>query len=144
MILSEYERRWVEVKFYHFMTDLYAIRNKTVDIIDVIEMVCQIGKLNTNLIKKVANGMLSDTYYQPNRREILLLGHLHKISNEDLGNYIGISRQNAWKYIKNNIDNYVPIPRCQPDTDAELEKFLKVWSKIRSAGLYVNTDENTI
>lgn len=140
MILSEHERRWVEVRFYHFMMDLYRVRNKSVDIVDVVECICVIGRLNLQLIKKVVNMMLSDQYYQPQKREIILLGHLHHIAHRDLGKYLGISRQSVFRYVQANLDTYTPIPRCDIDADIELDKFIKTWDKVRKAGLYVDTD----
>ena len=45
MILSEYDRRWAEIRLYHFCLDMYRIRNKSIDIMDMVNMVCEIGEI---------------------------------------------------------------------------------------------------
>ena len=34
MILSEHERRWAEIRFYQYCVNVYAIRHKTIDIVE--------------------------------------------------------------------------------------------------------------
>lgn len=142
MILSEHERRWVEVQFHQYCADVYAVRNKSIDIIDFSESVCALGEANPKVIRNVIGRMLNDTYYQSTKRDIILLAHLHGKDNAYIGKLISMSRQGVSKYIKANLDGYTPLPRCGIDEDTEIYKFIKTLEKIKHLGAFTDGSVN--
>lgn len=133
-MLSEHKRRWVEIQLYLFCIELYNKRRKTIDIIDVIEILCRFGEVNFQTIKTIINSMLNDTYYQPHRREIILLGHLNKISDRELGSHLNLSRQAIHKYVQTELDTFTPVPRCNPNDDHEIAKLIDAIQYLKKAG----------
>lgn len=138
MILSEYDRRWAEVRFYQFCIETYKSRHKTIDIINYADAICELGEANRNTIRKIIQTMLNDTYYQASKRDIMLLGHLKGLSTVQIGTYLGMTRQGVSKYIKSNLDMYTPLPRCGIDEDCEIIKFLHTLDKINNIGSFGN------
>lgn len=142
MILSEYDRRWAEIRLYQFCMDIYQIRQQSIDIIDIINMVCDLKDIDTNKIKPIVQAMLSDVYYQPSKREIILLGTAKKISANKLGKYIGMSRQGVAQYIGRNKEMFNPIPRFNIDDDHNIIAFMESVDTLKKIGQlgYETTD----
>lgn len=138
MILSEYDRRWVEVRFYQFCAETYKIRRKTIDIINYADAICDLGDADKNRIRKLIQTMLNDTYYQSSKRDIILLSHIKGLSSVQIAEYLNMTRQGVRKYINNNLELYTPLPRCGIDDDYEIVKFLKTLDNLNSAGRYGN------
>ena len=146
MILSEYDRRWVEVRFYQFISETYELRHKSIDILTYADAICEIGSLDKQKIKQIIRTMISDTYYQSTKRELILLAHIKGLTTVQIANYIGITRQGVSKFIKSNLDNYTPLPRCGIDEDCEIIKFLQTLDSLQNIGRFGNgtTDESSI
>lgn len=138
MILSEYDRRWVEIRFYQFCAETYKIRRKTIDIINYADAICDLGDADKNRIRKLIQTMLNDTYYQSSKRDIILLSHIKGLSSVQIAEYLNMTRQGVRKYINNNLELYTPLPRCGIDDDYEIVKFLKTLDNLNSAGRYGN------
>ena len=134
MILSEYDRRWAEIRLYTFCIKVYELRNKSIDIMDMVELVCSIGDIDQSKIKPIIQAMLSDTYYQATRREIILIGTAKGISANQLGKYLEISRQGVTQYIDRNKELFTPLPRCNIEDDYAIINFLKSLEKIIDTG----------
>lgn len=134
MILSEYDRRWAEIRLYQFCLDVYKIRNQSIDIFDCINMICDLGDINASLIKPIVQTMLSDTYYQASKREIILLANAKGLAANYIGKQIGMSRQGVTQYIERNKDTFTPLPRCSIDDDHLIIKFLQTLDKLRKLG----------
>ena len=134
MILSEYQRRWAEVRFYQYCVKVYEIRNKSIDIIEFTEAICNLGEANFKTMKKLIGVMLNDTYYQSTKRDLILLAHMHGKTDREISEIIGMSRQGVHKYIDTNLETYIPLPRCGIDEDTELVKFLETLDKIKNIG----------
>ena len=81
MILSEYDRRWAEIRLYQFCLEIYEVRQQSIDIFDYIDFICSMGDINKPTIKALTRTMLNDSYYTPSRREIILLGHLNNLTS---------------------------------------------------------------
>lgn len=134
MILSEYGRRWAEVRFYQFLVETYELRHKSIDIVNIADTICELGDANPNRIRALMNTMLNDTYYRPSKREIILLGKKEGMSTLQIADYMKTSRQAIAQYIKRNDDIFSPLPRCQIDDDYEIVKFLQTLEKIHGIG----------
>lgn len=138
MILSEYDRRWIEVRFYQFCVDTYQMRRKTMDIINYADAICDLGNANKSRIRKIIQTMLNDTYYQSTKRDVILLSHLKGIGNTEIAEHLNMTRQGIRKYINNNMNQYTPIPRCGIDDDHEMLKFLNTLDTLGNIGRYGN------
>lgn len=134
MILSEHARRWAEVRLYQFCLDMYKIRNKSIDIIDFADLISGIGNINQKQIRYAIQKMLNDTYFQPTKRDIILLAHLNGFTGAQIAGYVGITRQGVNKYVRDNLEDYTPIPRFQIDEDNEIVKFIETLDKIELVG----------
>ena len=138
MILSEYDRRWAEVRFYQFCTETYAARHKTIDIINYAETICNLGEANWKTIRNTIQVMMSDTYYQATKRELILLGNAEGLTTVQIGHYVNMTRQGVSKYINQHKELFTPLPRCGIDVDCEIVKFLKTLDQFHPIGSYGN------
>lgn len=134
MILSEYDRRWAELRMYQFCAETYEIRHKSIDILNYADTICEIGNIDAKPIKTIIRTMLTDTYYQSSKRDIILCGYKRGISTSKLGDYLGMTRQGIRKYINANLDNYTPIPRCGIDEDHKIVEFLNILDRVSKVG----------
>ena len=134
MILSEYDRRWAEVRLYEFCRETYDLRNQSIDILDYAELICSFGDADASVIKTIIRTIIGDTYYKSSKREIILLGHLKGFSATYLGNYLNMTRQGIHKYIKTNLSTYTPLPRLSIADDYEIIKFLDTLDKLKNIG----------
>ena len=134
MILSEYDRRWAEVRLYEFCRETYAIRHKSIDIMDLAGIICDLGDINATAIKTIIRTMMNDTYYQSSRREIILLGHIKGLSSSELGEYLNMTRQGVSKFVRTNLNTYTPLPRLSIDDDCIIMGFLDALDKLKAIG----------
>ncbi len=134
MILSEYDRRWAEIRIYRYCIDVYKIRQRSMDIFDCVGMICEFGEIDTHQLKPLLQTMLNDTYYQPSKREIIMIGTAKGYSANYLSKHVGMSRQGVTQFIERNKDTFTPLPRCGLDDDYLILKFLQTLEKIRKIG----------
>lgn len=142
MILSEHDRRWAEIRLYQFCTDVYQIRQKSMDIIDVVNLICDIYDIDAEKLKPIIRVMLSDTYYQSTKREIILLGTAMKIPANQIGSYLGMSRQGVAQYIERNKELFMPMPRCNIEDDHLIIDFMKAADDFKKIGKIGNGTTN--
>lgn len=134
MILSEFDRRWAEIRLYQYCTDTYALRKQSIDIMDYTDTICKFAEIDAHTIKTIIRTMLNDTYYQASKREIILIGTLKGLSTVELGKYLNMTRQGVSKYIKQNMDTFTPLPRCNVEDDHAIIKFLQTLDKLKDIG----------
>lgn len=134
MILTEYDRRWAEIRLYQFCMDVYKIRQQTIDIFDCINMICDFGNINANELKPLVQVMLRDTYYQASKREIIMIGNKKGLAANNIAKYIGMSRQGVTQYLERNQETFTPLPRCSIDNDHLIIKFLQTLDKLKEIG----------
>lgn len=134
MILSEYDRRWAEIRLYHFCLDVYRIRNKSIDIMDMVNMICDIGDIDSSAMKPIIQTMLTDTYYQSTKREVILIGAKKGLAANSISKWLGMSRQGVAKYLNRNEEEFTPIPRLNIDDDHLIVKFLITLDKLKDVG----------
>lgn len=135
MILSEQTRRWSEIQFYYFCLDTYHIRHNMIDVILLIEVICQIAQLNFKLLKTIAGKMLGDPAYMPSRDEVIVLANLHGLKAADIVKSTGISKSKVLYTIKEKKDAYIPFPQFSVIEDQELYNFNNKLSEIKKVGI---------
>ena len=137
MIISEHERRWIEICFYQFCIGMYSIRQKSIDMIDMADAICLLADIDNNKIRMLINQMMHDTYYTPTKREIILIAHLKGYSSSEINQMLEkkITRQGINKFIKENLKSFVPIPRCEVEDDRLLYKFIMTFNKVKNIGI---------
>jgi hypothetical protein len=134
MILSEYDRRWAEIRLYQFCIEVYQVRHQSIDIFDYTDLICDFGNISKTDIKTLIQVFLSDPYYKASRREIIIIGDIKGLSTVQLGNYLNMTRQGISKYLKTNKDLFTPLPRCSVEDDRKIITFLNTLDKLRSIG----------
>lgn len=134
MILSEYDRRWAEIRLYQFCVEIYNYRHQSIDVFDCIDMVCDFAELKGSDIKALVQVMLSDTYYKATRREIIIIGDVKGMSAYSIAKYLDMTRQGVTKFLKTNKATFVPLPRCSVEDDYKIIQFLKTLEKLRKLG----------
>lgn len=130
MILSEYDRRWAEIRLYRYCLGIFSLRNRSIDIIDSIDHVCALGDMDATRIRPIVQNMMHDTYYQTSKREMILIGHAKGLQPTVLGKFVGMTRQGVDQYIKRNQELFTPIPRCNLEDDYSIIEFLKILDRI--------------
>lgn len=106
-----------------------------IDIVDVTEIVCGLGNIKTSVMKRVINKMMDDSYYRPYKTEIVYLAKLQGYTDLQVGRYMGTTRQAVFKLCKENLKNYVPVPRFEIDEDCEIKKFLETFETLKKVGI---------
>ena len=146
MILSEYDRRWAEIRLYQYCLEIYNFRHQSIDIFDCIDLICDFADLEKTDIKILAQNFLSDTYYKPTKREIILIGEIKGLSTVQIGDYLEMSRQGINKFIKKHKDTFTPLPRGNIEDDYKIVKFLQTLDKFRQLGSlgYGTINESTV
>lgn len=134
MILSEYDRRWTEIRLYQFCLDVYKWRQQSIDIFDCVDLICDLGNIDASKLKPLIQVMLNDTYYQATRREIIMIGHAKGLSANKIAGYLDTHRQTVQQYLNRNDELFTPLPRCSIENDNLINDFLKVLDKLKDLG----------
>ena len=134
MILSEYDRRWAEIRLYQFCLDVYKWRQQSIDIFDCVDLICDLGGVDKSKLKPLIQSMLSDTYYQATKREIMMIGHAKGIAANKLAKYVDMTRQGVQQFLARNEGLFTPLPRCSLDNDYLIIDFLKTLDKLKELG----------
>lgn len=136
MILSEQARRWAEIRFYYFCLDLYHIRHNMIDVILIIEVVCQIAELDFKTLKTLAGKIIGDPVYLPHRDEVVSLAYAMGIKKSNIHNFFEISK-NTINTILNSKRNQIhtPYPQFTLQEDELMYRFCEVFQKVKEAGI---------
>jgi hypothetical protein len=137
MILSEYQRRWDEIRLYYFIKDVFQMRKDTMDVVTAAEAICNLGDAKLSVIRQVITKILNDPYFIPYKTEIIILGHIQGVSDAKIAEIMGITRQGVYKHIKKNAEEYEPYPKCSIDESYEINKFLTTLNKLKNIGINV-------
>lgn len=135
MILTDFHRRWVEIRFYYFCYDIYKIRKDLLDVVYLVESISQIGTCKTSVLKTVAGKMLSDPYYMPLENEMIMAAYKNDYPMQAIASYLNKTRQAIYKIVNRDKDKFAFIPKCDIDEDEQLVKFLETLDKFKKAGL---------
>ena len=135
MILSDIERRWLEVRFYYFILDLYHIRNNFLDAIAAISAIRQISDKDTKKVQELAATMTSDPYYLPSEEELIILASMNGIKQKRIAEYVGKSQPTINWIIKNKSKNFISYPKLSIKEDEEIKEFFDILEIFKKAGL---------
>lgn len=135
MILTDFKRRWAEIRFYYFCYDIYKINKNMLDVVYVVEAISQVGEFKISLIKNIAGKMLSDPYYMPVENEMIMAAYKNEYSMSTLAKYLHKSRQYIYKVVNRDEEKFAFIPKCEINEDAQIVKFLDLLDIIKKAGL---------
>ena len=135
MILTDFHRRWAEIRFYYFCFDVYKIKKNLLDVVYLVESISQLGNCKVSLLKTVAGKMLSDPYYMPVENEMILAAYKNNYPIADIASYLNKSRQAIYKIVKRDDEKFAFIPKCDIYEDEQLVKFLELLDTFKKAGL---------
>lgn len=135
MILSDIERRWLEVRFYYFILDLYHIRNNFLDAIAAISAIRQISDKDTKKVQELAATITSDPYYLPSEEELIILASMNGITQKRIAEYVNKSQPTINWIIKNKSKNFISYPKLSIKEDEEIKEFFDILEVFKKAGL---------
>ena len=125
------EERYVEIRFYYFIMKLTARFKYSVHTLDVIEAYCNLGNVDTRVIKNLMkqirdNTGLINTY----KEEAVYIGRQNKISYRKLAQETGVSvatQLRLNKYYDEHPEQYKGLTRHLPVSQyEEVYKFMKI------------------
>lgn len=125
------EERYIEIRFYYYILKLLAKFKYSVHVLDIIEAYCNLGNINSriikNLIKQIReNNGIINTY----KEEAVYIGRQCKISYRTLEHQTGISlatQVRLNKYYDEHPEMYVGINKHLTDIEyQEVYKFMKI------------------
>jgi hypothetical protein len=135
MILSEYQRRWDEIRMYFFIQDTFNINKNTTDLMHITDAVCDIGNVDKGKIRTVIMKMLNDPYFIPYKAEIYVLAKRMQYPMTRVARRMGTTQQAANQNALRNLKNYEPYPRYEIDENQEMHKFLDTYEELRKVGI---------
>lgn len=135
MILTDFKRRWAEIRFYYFCYDIYKIKKNMLDVVYVVEAISQIGTFKVSQIKTIAGKMLSDPYYMPVENEMIMAAYINEYPMANIAAYLHKTRQYVYKVVNRDKEKFAFIPKCDIDEDEQLVKFLDLLDLLKKAGL---------
>ena len=136
MILSEHARRWSEIRFYYFCLDLYKIRKNMIDVILMIEIICQIAELDFKMLKVIAAKMMGDPMYLPHRDEAVSLAHAMGMSKADIHKLFNVSRPTIDVILTSERNRiHTPFPQFDLNEDEQMYQFCQMFAEIKKAGI---------
>ena len=125
------EERYIEIRFYYYMLKLLATFKYSVYILDIIEAYCNLGGIDSRIIKNLlkqirGNNGIINTY----KEEAVYIGRMNNISYRKLAHETGISvatQLRLNRYYDEHPDMYVGVTRhlSQVEFD-EVYKFMKM------------------
>lgn len=136
MILSEQTRRWSEIQFYYICLDLYHLRQNMIDVILIIEIVCQIAELDFKVLKTIAGRILGDPVYLPHRDEVISLAYAMGIKKSNISKIFNFSRTTVDTVINSERNRiHIPYPQFELTEDEAMYKFVKIFNRIKKVGI---------
>lgn len=107
-----------------------------IDVILLIEVVCQIAELNYPMLKSIAGKMMGDPIYLPHRDEVVSLAHAMGNGYKNIAKITDLSI-NTIRTILNTNRNKIttPYPMFEIPEDQEMYKFIQQFSEIKKVGI---------
>lgn len=137
--LSLRYRRWLEVRFYHWCSELYQIRYDLLDVVLAVEALSQLGEyVNIQRIKNLAGTFLSDPYYKSNQEELIVLAHQEGgLSYQKIADHIGKSKRWMVELQKrlSKDPNLLLYPKLEEEDAILIEEFFKKVDLLKTIGL---------
>jgi len=128
---NEY-KRWIELRFYYFCSDIFKIRHNLMDITYVIEALSNIGTLSTVRLQHLAVKTISDIGLTPKRSEFIKLASKYHYTNKQISVILNISTRQV-QYSLNNDPEIITTAKLKDKDVIEIEKFLNLLDILRKA-----------
>lgn len=125
------KERFIEIRFTYYIIKLLARFNYSVTTLDIIEAYCNVGNIDSTIIKQLMKQVRDNTgIINTYREEAVYIGRVNKISYRKLADMTGISlatQVRLNKYYDKHPEMYVGITKHLPDFEYEqVEKFMQV------------------
>lgn len=125
------KERFIEIRFTYYIIKLLARFNYSVTTLDIIEAYCNVGNIDSTIIKQLMKQVRDNTgIINTYREEAVYIGRMNKISYRKLADMTGISlatQVRLNKYYDEHPEMYVGITKHLPDFEYEqVEKFMQV------------------
>lgn len=125
------KERFIEIRFTYYIIKLLARFNYSVTTLDIIEAYCNVGNIDSTIIKQLMKQVRDNTgIINTYREEAVYIGRVNKISYRKLADMTGISlatQVRLNKYYDEHPEMYVGITKHLPDFEYEqVEKFMQV------------------
>lgn len=125
------KERFIEIRFTYYIVKLLARFNYSVTTLDIIEAYCNVGNIDSTIIKQLMKQVRDNTgIINTYREEAVYIGRMNKISYRKLADMTGISlatQVRLNKYYDEHPEMYVGITKHLPDFEYEqVEKFMQV------------------
>lgn len=125
------KERFIEIRFTYYIIKLLARFNYSVTTLDIIEAYCNVGNIDSTIIKQLMKQVRDNTgIINTYREEAVYIGRVNKISYRKLADMTGISlatQVRLNKYYDEHPEMYIGITKHLPDFEYEqVEKFMQV------------------
>jgi len=128
--------RWAEVQFYYICSDILALRNNIMDVMDIIDSLAFLGEYDATQTKQLANEILSTIRFTPTREEFCLICREFNMPVNDIKQRTGIHNKTLYEmFDKNKADPRFYYPRLTEHKIQTAEKFVAVFQKFKKVGL---------
>ena len=107
-----------------------------IDVILMIEVVCQIAELDFTMLKTVAGKIIGDPIYLPHRDEAISLAYAMGMNKSNISKQFNITRSTVMTVLSSERNRiHTPFPQFSLKEDTEMYKFCEAFSKIKETGL---------
>ena len=125
------KERFIEIRFYYYILKLLSAFKYSVSTLDIIEAYCNVGDIDSTVIKKLMKQVRDNTgIINTYREEAVYIGRINKISYRQLAHITGVSlatQVRLNKYFDEHPGMYIGIEKHLPDFEYEqVEKFMHV------------------
>lgn len=125
------KERFIEIRFYYYILKLLSAFKYSVSTLDIIEAYCNVGDIDSTVIKKLMKQVRDNTgIINTYREEAVYIGRINKISYRQLAHITGVSlatQVRLNKYFDEHPGMYIGIEKHLPDFEYEqVKKFMHV------------------
>lgn len=127
--------RFIEIRFYYLIHELFRLTPNVDDIINVIDLLYLYCPYNKLTLQNIALKVLDQSMYEPNRTETIVLYYKAGYPVRDICKLLKISNNYFYKILYNyNADPYnIVIKETEPRIK-ELEKFIQAYKTFNTFG----------
>ena len=130
------EDRYYELMFFYILIDLLNIRKELNDVYDTIEFMNLWNEYEPELVKQVAQIMLTDPWVKPTREEFLVLTHKKKVPIKHIKKRTGLCNKKIYSVLNAEKDDPRAFyKRLSNNQIAIIKPFVDRFNKFKGVGL---------
>lgn len=130
------EKRWLEVQFYYICSDILALRNNIMDVMEMIDNLAIFGGYIPDQVKPIAQEVLSSIRVRPSREEFCILCRKFKVQINKIKQRARIHNRTLYQIFEEHEKNpRIFYPRLQPEQLEIVKQFVDSFNKVRGVGL---------